>query len=107
MHFMDFKLKVIPCPQIPQIFTNCIHDNPNFKQFEWEAIKDAIAIGIFGSLGSNGSRYILHPSLKMKADKDDVDKEASERLCRGNEKPRLEKKKKKKSTSVTLEKLLD
>ncbi|KAL2634942.1 hypothetical protein R1flu_006421 [Riccia fluitans] len=99
---LGHDLQKKPLKEIPQIFTDYIYDNPNFKQFEQEAIKDAISTGIFGSLKSNGLKYIPHPSLGKKADKDDTDKKAFDRLRSGKEKTPLEKKKKKAKCKWTI-----
>ncbi|KAL2641271.1 hypothetical protein R1flu_008858 [Riccia fluitans] len=102
------KLKDKPMKEYSHVFTDFIHDNPNFKQFEHEAIKDALSNGIFDALGNNASKYIPHQILGLPqppSDKGDVEKEAVDRQ-------RKEKavvppdQKKKKDTDVAAEKLL-
>ncbi|KAL2651710.1 hypothetical protein R1flu_019838 [Riccia fluitans] len=84
--------------QLSQAVTNFIHENPNFKLFECEAIKDAINVGLFGSLGYNALKFVPHQNLKgpkPHTKKDKADGEAFERQRKDKEKAPLERKKKK------------
>ncbi|KAL2634155.1 hypothetical protein R1flu_005634 [Riccia fluitans] len=89
------------------VVINFIHNNPHFKRFEQEAIKDAIHTGVFGSLGNNMNKYIPHLSLAVPELPAEKDKEAEEAksIRKGKKKAPLESKKKKGSSSA-LEKLL-
>ncbi|KAL2609789.1 hypothetical protein R1flu_028362 [Riccia fluitans] len=68
-----------------------IHDNPNFKQFEREAIKDNLSNGISSALGNNASKYIPQPP----ANTGDTEKEAAKHQRKGKAMAPLDREKKK------------
>ncbi|KAL2612904.1 hypothetical protein R1flu_024596 [Riccia fluitans] len=63
---------------VTKVITSFIHNNPHFKRFEQDAVKDAIHKGVFGSLGSNKIKYIPHPSLVVPKPLAEKDEEAEE-----------------------------
>ncbi|KAL2633332.1 hypothetical protein R1flu_004811 [Riccia fluitans] len=91
------------CVHHAQVVTNFIHNNPHFKRFEQEAVKDAINKGVFGFLGCNTAKYFPHPIDAVSNPPGDKDKETqeAERVRKGKEKAPLECKRKKVSSSAS------
>ncbi|KAL2629682.1 hypothetical protein R1flu_014368 [Riccia fluitans] len=77
-----------------EVVTNFIHNNPHFKKFERDAIKDVIHKGVFESLGSSATKYIPHPSLAVPKPLAEKDEEAKH-VRKGKKEAPLECKKKK------------